>query len=222
MKRTINIATMPSRVNQLKRTIESLEPQFDEIRVYLNEFTEVPDFLKKHTTAIGDNLTDNGKFYFLQFAKDEYYFSADDDIIYPKTYANDMVEKIKEHKTIVSHHGRILLQKDVSYYSGHQFFHCVNDQEEERLIDVPGTGVSAFDTRYFCPDQIYKSPNKCMSDVIFGLEAKKKGKRITVLPHSNGYIIGQLVDESIYSKHRHNELVQISLANEIYDLKKYF
>ena len=61
-----------------------------------------------------------------------------------------------------------------------------------------------------------------MSDIVFGLEAKKKGKRIMVLPHSVGYIKPLLVEDSIYSKHRHNELIQIELANQIFDLKKYF
>lgn len=223
MKITANIATMPSRLNELKQTLDSLEGQFDEIRIYLNEFTNIPKWLKNdYTIATGDNLTDNGKFYFLQFTQDEYYFTLDDDIIYPPTYARDMVAKIKEHKTIVTQHGRILIQKDVSYYAGHEFFHCANDQYEEKLIDVPGTGVTAFDTRYFKPTEIFNSVNKCMSDIVFGLEAKKSGKKIMILPHKVGYIRPLLVEDSIYKKHRNNELVQINLANQIFDLKKYF
>lgn len=222
MKRTVNIATMPSRLNQLKQTIESLEAQFDEVRIYLNGFDKIPTWLKAYTIASGDDLTDNGKFYFLQFAQDEYYFTCDDDIIYPPTYADDMVQKIDELGTIVTHHGRILQAEDVSYYRGHEFFHCANDQTEQKIIDVPGTGVTAFDTRYFKPTELYKSPFKCMSDIVFGLEAKKKGKKVTVLPHACGYIRPLPVEDSIYAKHRNNELVQINLANQIYDLKKYF
>lgn len=222
MKTTCNIATMPSRVNELRLTLESLEGQFDEIRIYLNGFTKIPNWLKDYTIANGEDLTDNGKFYFLQFAHDEYYFSCDDDIIYPKNYAKDMIKKIEEHQTIVTHHGRTLIEKDVSYYGGHEFYHCANDQEEEKLIDVGGTGVTAFDTRYFKPTDICNSPYKCMSDIVFGLEAKMQGKRITLLPHANGYIRPLLVEDSIYSKFRRNEDVQINLANEIFDLKKYF
>jgi hypothetical protein len=222
MKKTANIATMPSRVNELKKTLESIRGQFDEVRIYLNEFDKVPTFLNEYTTATGDNLTDNGKFYFLQEAGDEYYFSMDDDIIYPSTYAKDMVAEIEKHKTIVTHHGRLLGEKDVSYYRGHTFHHCANEQPERRRIDVPGTGVTAFDTRYFKPITIFASPDKCMSDIVFGLEAMKKGKRVTVLPHACGYIRPIPVTESIYNKHRKNELRQIQLANEIVEMKKYF
>lgn len=213
---------MPSRVNVLRETIKSLEPQFDEIRIYLNNFDSIPKWLKNYTIATGDDLTDNGKFYFLQFAKDEYYHTCDDDIIYPANYAENCIEGIKKHGTIVTHHGRILIDKDVSYYGGHEFFHCANDQHEERLIDISGTGVTAFDTNYFCPKDIYKSDFKCMSDIVFGYEAKRKGKKITVLPHKVGWIRPQHVEDTIYKKHRHNESLQIHLANKTFDLKKYF
>ena len=86
MKKTCNIATMPSRIDQLRLTLDSLRPQFDEIRIYLNEFTYVPSFVKEFTYFQGgENLTDNGKFYGLKDLKeDEYYFTLDDDIIYPR------------------------------------------------------------------------------------------------------------------------------------------
>jgi hypothetical protein len=219
MKLTANIATMPSRINTLRQMLQSIENQFDEIRIYCNEFESIPEWLNKYTIGTGDNLTDNGKFYFLQFAKDEYYFTMDDDIIYPTTYAEDMVKAIEKHKTIVTHHGRIIEAKDVSYYGGHKFFHCVNNQTEERLIDVSGTGVTAFSTKYFKPKNLYKSKDKCMSDIIFGLEAIKQNKKITVLPHECGYIKALPVPTSIYSKHRHKEGRQIELANEIFSKK---
>jgi len=223
MKRTINIATMPERVNHLRLTLESLEGQFDEIRIYLNGFKTVPTWLQKYTIAQGDDLTDNGKFYFLQFVEEpEYYFSADDDIIYPPTYADDMVKEIEDYGIIVTHHGRVLTNQYVSYYRGHAFFHCANEVHSHCFLDVAGTGVTAFSTEYFNPKEIYKSPDKCMSDIIFSMAAKKLGKKITVVPHVCGYIKPQPVEESIYTKHHRNEDRQIELANEIIELKKYF
>jgi len=222
MKKTANIATMPSRLDQLSETIKSLEPQFDEIRIYLNEFKEIPKWLKNYTIATGDNLTDNGKFYFLQFTQKELYFSCDDDIIYPPTYSRDMAQAIEDYGTIVTQHGRTLINKNVSYYGGHEFYHCANEVIEAAYLDVPGTGVTAFNTEYFKPVNLYKSPDKCMSDIIFGLEAKAAGKKCIVLPHACGYIKPLQVNDSIYKKHRHNEARQIEIANKIIDLKKYF
>jgi hypothetical protein len=224
MRTTINIATMPSRIDQLGATLESLKGQADEIRLYLNGFDYVPTFIKENTTYFkGEDLTDNGKFFGLSFIEeDEYYFTLDDDIIYPPTFVRDMIQGIETYGTIVTMHGRILVDKDVSYYRGHEFFHCANTVEDAYYIDVSGTGVTAFDTRYFKPTEIYSSSDKCMSDIVFGLEAKRQGKKIVILPHEVGYIRPQVVEDSIYSRHSKNEARQIELANEIFDLKKYF
>jgi len=219
-KITANIATRPKRYNELRKTLRSIDGQFDEIRIYLNESDTVPEWLQKYTVVTGENLTDNGKFYFCQFAKNEIYCTLDDDIIYPSNYAISMRAAINSFGSIVSHHGRILVALDVSYYGGHRFFHCANNQTELTQIDVCGTGVTAFDTNYFNPKDIYKSEHKCMSDLVFSHEAAKNKKIITVLPHEVGWIKPLLVNESIYSKFRHNELDQICIANEIFLLKK--
>ncbi len=60
-KVTANIATQPHRFERLLSMLNSIDGQFDEIRLYLNNFSYVPDELKKYTTYIGDDLTDNGK-----------------------------------------------------------------------------------------------------------------------------------------------------------------
>lgn len=212
---------MPSRLHVLKQMLQSVESQFDVVRIYLNGFVEIPEWLMKYDLAVGDDLTDNGKFYFLSKLKeDEYYFSCDDDIIYPPTYANDMVKEIEKHQSIVTHHGRIVNDLNVSYYRGHQFFHCANNQHERRIIDITGTGVTAFSTKYFKPTKIFNSENKRMSDIIFSLEAKKQNKIITVLPHAVGYIKPLQVNDSIYSSESKKENKQIELTNEIIILKK--
>ena len=220
MKRTANIATMPCRINHLKKMLASIKNQFDEIRIFANSYETIPKWMDKYHVAYGVDLTDNGKFYFLSKIKEpEYYFTLDDDIIYPQNYADDMVAKIEQHKTVVTHHGRIIMAKDVSYYGGNKFFHCANNQFEERLIDVPGTGVTAFDTSYFNPKTLWKSEYQCMSDVVFGLAAINKNKKITVLPHDVGYFKCLEVPTSIYNTHRHNERRQIELANKIFSKK---
>lgn len=220
MKITANIATRPQRYNELKKMLNSIKGQFDEVRIYLNETNEVPEWLHDYTVITGENLTDNGKFYFLQFVGEEMYCTLDDDIIYPNNYAISLRAAINSYNPIVTHHGRILVSKDVSYYGGHRFFHCANNQTEMCEIDVPGTGVTAFDTSYFKPKSIYNSEYKCMSDILFGLEAAKQNKKIIVLPHPVGWIKPLPVETSIYNTHRHNESVQISLANKILDIKQ--
>ena len=205
MKIVVGLATFKGREEFLKKTIESLQGQVDEINIYDNE--------------INPDLTDNGKFYFLQNYKEPiYYLSCEDDIIYPPTYAKDMVKAINECKSIVTHHGRILKGQSNSYYKGgHTAFRCTHFVNKRRIIDVAGTGVTGFRTDYFNPTQLYKSEHKKMSDLIFSLEARKQKKLITVLPHRTGYIIAQPVprEQTIFGNHVNDDSVQASIANEI-------
>jgi hypothetical protein len=207
MKRVVGIATFKGREKFLEKTIKSLINQVDEINIYDNE--------------VNPDLTDNGKFYFLQnYKKPIYYFSCDDDIIYPPTYIKDMVNAINDCKSIVTHHGRKLQKKGVSYYKGHVAYRCTHRVNRKKIIDVGGTGVTGFRTDYFNPIHIYKSEHKKMSDLVFALEARKQKKLITLLPHYAGYIVAQPVprEQTIFGNHVNDDSEQSMLADEIQSL----
>ena len=224
MKATANIATMPSRVHHLERMIKSIYPQFDTIRVVLNNFNEVPSCLQlpKIKPILGHpDYTDNSKFLPLTMLKaNEYYFTLDDDIIYPENYVTETIDSIEAYKCIISYHGRILKGLDKNYYRGHHFFHCAEQKDKAYKLDVCGTGVTAFRTDYFKPDTIYKSNYKRMSDIVFSLEAAKQGKTIALMPTPRGWIAPMHVSESIYATEvNSSQINQIALANEIYKIK---
>lgn len=169
------------------------------------------------------DLTDNGKFFGLSqlHGLPCYYFSCDDDIIYPPNYIPDMVAKINEHKCIVTHHGRILTRFGVPYYQGHKKFRCFSDVFADEVIDVPGTGVTAFDTSYFNPTDLWKCPDHKMSDLVFGHAAASLNKKIMVLKHSTGYIkpIPMDTKDSIYYSEQNNPRLT-EYADEILKLKQ--
>jgi hypothetical protein len=210
MKVVIAIATFKGRESYLKKTLESLQGQADEIRIYDNEKRFI-------------DLTDNGKFYFLhEYKEPVYYFTCDDDIIYPPTYVQDMIEAIERAGTIVTHHGRKLIGEGLSYYRGHKAYQCLRENHYEGSIDVSGTGVTAFRTDYFNPINIWASSDKRMSDLVFSLEASRKGKDITVLKHSGDYFRYQNVpaNQTIHGTESRRETRQIEIANEIWKRKK--
>jgi GT2 family glycosyltransferase len=211
LKVVVAVATFKGREEFLKCTIKSIANQCDVLRIYNNEERDV-------------DLTDNGKFYFLQeYTEPIYYFTIDDDIIYPPTYVRDMIQAIERHKTIVTHHGRILVDGQTRYYGArHKTFACLKENRIECLIDVAGTGVTAFRTDYFNPSHIWQSDNKRMSDCVFSLEAAKRNKKITVLRHNSRYFEYQKVplEETIFGQDFHNDSVQTSICNEILRIKK--
>jgi hypothetical protein len=209
MKIIVGMATTNERAKFAETAVESLVHQADEIIVY-NNSNEARDY------------TDNAKFYALTlFNEPIYYFSCDDDILYPSDYVSTMVEAIERTKTIVTHHGRELLGLDRNYYRGHKGFRCLDKNNTEQIIDVAGTGVTAFRTDYFNPIEIYKATDKRMSDLLFSLEAAKQGKQITILKHSKNWLKDLRVPQglSINFMERRNTR-QNQLANEIYNVNR--
>lgn len=206
----VGIATFKGREESLKKTIYSLNNQLikpTKIFIYDNENSE--------------NLTDNGKFYKLKDLGPCYYFSCDDDLFYSFHYIEQMIADIKRHNAIITHHGRILNGLDLNYYRGHKTFRCLDDNRFTGQIDVAGTGVTAFDTDYFNPSEIYKSQYKRMSDLVFSLEAKRQGKVIMLTPHKRGFVIQNDIDQSTscHATESINPINQNKIANEIYKLK---
>src|SRR5699024_5324565 len=79
------LATMPSRVKVLRDALHSIYWQVDEVHVFLNNFEEVPEFLKvPHVTIYRSqdyqDYKDVGKFFALEHVDDGILFTIDDDI----------------------------------------------------------------------------------------------------------------------------------------------
>lgn len=203
MRVIVGMATTPERLEFAEVAVQSLRPQVDDIRLFINS---------------EENYADNAKFYWLSdYAEPVFFFSCDDDIIYPSDYVERTLQAIDKHKCIVSYHGRILTGLNRNYYKDHLGFSCLKTVRADVEVDVAGTGVTAFRTDYFNPTDIYKSPYKRMSDLIFSLEAAKQNKRIIVIKHREGYFTDLCVpkDLTIYSSEFNNpQLTEV--ANKIY------
>jgi hypothetical protein len=214
-KITANIATHPPRFESLLVTLDSIEGQFDEIRIYLNGYKSVPEELKKYTTHIGYNITDNGKF-FWSGNKNEYYFTLDDDIVYPDDYVKRTIPLIKDR--IVTYHGRRLINSNINYYDNHKLWAYYHKVESEKILDVAGTGVMAFNTNIFSPN-LWKSSNHKITDLLISLEAHLFKIPIICLPKPSNWFDGTGFDfDSIYLEYKGREEKQIKFANMIREI----
>lgn len=210
MRVIIGIATTGDRQEFLEKTLESLENQDTKCEVWVYDNSKNPDY------------TDNAKFYFLNVIKEPwYYFTCDDDIIYPPDYVSKTIEAIEKHKCIVTYHGRILRGLNRSYYHGHTALHCKHNFPQTVDVDVCGTGVTAFRTDYFNPVGIHRAKDQCMSDLVFSLEATKQGKKIMHIGHPAKWIVPQELPQgmAIYDKHHREDKRQSEIADEIWMLK---
>lgn len=204
------MATTAEREKYAHLAIESLRDQVDEIHLY-NNGKEL------------ENLTDNGKFFGLTYYNEPvYYFSCDDDLIYPSNYIEQLIKEIEETQAIVTHHGRILRGENKSYYRGHYAFPCLAEQPNRCSIDVAGTGVTGWRTDIFDGSKLWASEDKLMSDLVFSLEAKKQGKKIMLMPHKNNWFKYLNIPEhlTIHSHFMNKErpVRQMEIANEIFKL----
>lgn len=201
------MATYDKRAGTRQKAIDSVKEQLDFLYVIDNSLDDV-------------DRADNAKFTMLDKIKQPcIMFLFDDDLIYPPDYVARTLAAIKKYGCIVTYHGRQLLGEGLHYYKGHRAFRCLDHVQNDEMVDVPGTGVMAFDTRYFHPKGLADSPDLRMADLVFGLEAAKQNKQIGIISHPAKWITHIPNDETIYATETGNGIRrQNEIADEIYIL----
>ena len=187
---TFNFATYPARKEYLERTIKKLLSikLVDKIRVYLNEYTEVPQFLinERIEYVIGlENIKDTGKFYWMEQAEDEYYFTADDDLEYTEEYILKHIELCNEYngESIISLHGKVLNEHPKGFTDIKEGFHFAEYLGENKQINLPGTGVMLTDTsKIKIPLDFFKYHG--MTDIYVGLFCQQNKIKCFCRKHS--------------------------------------
>lgn len=151
MKKIVAIATMPDRIEGLLDVIHSLSPQVDKMYIWLNGHKEVPkvpyDNVIFHRSDTNDG--DIVKMKILEMIdKDEefYYFTCDDDIVYPPDYIEHNI-KHYEPGSIQSSHANKYASFPISDYtksdvSGYYFGAFIPNKDRVHLV---GTGVAMMD-----------------------------------------------------------------------------
>lgn len=208
---TANIATLPDRERQLVKTVESLYNQVDKINIYLNDYQKIPDWCydTKIRTRMTKNVGDVGKFMFNEVG---YYFSCDDDIIYPTNYVKTLKVKIKDN--IVTIHGKNFKTPIKSYYhDAMDKIRCDNELTQDTRVQIPGTGVMAYhtDTIKFTQED-FKRPN--MADIWVGIKANQLNIPIICIAHPSNWVRLQETKGSIWLDHHEKDEIQTQLIND--------
>jgi len=223
MKVTANIATYPPRMEQLKKMLPTIIEQFDEVRICLNQYNAAPTFLQHPKIKVvipPINLTDNGKFMFLEICdKDELYCTLDDDILYPDNYR---VTLERNHyiypDKVLTFHGRVLKGIYENYYKApHKVYRVFGNVQYDFKVDVGGTGVMAFKP-FPEAEQITRNPNKRMTDILMGIKCAKIKKDIICLSHKMGWFKPIKSDVSIMDSSVNADYFHSLLCKKIYEL----
>lgn len=167
------MATIPSRKNMVWRAIASLLPQIDHLHLTLNGYDKIPDPMLRSDkiTVILDSknsMADNAKLLGLE-GQSCYYFTVDDDIIYPHDYVAKMIEHIEKYKrqAVVGVHGIIYSNPMRQYLKDRIVFTNRKALNNDKRVHALGTGTVGFHTEgvAYTVDDIPRQV--CMLDVHF-------------------------------------------------------
>jgi len=211
-KITIGIASINK--NLLKKTVDSLINQCDEMIIGLNNYNEIPKYLnnKKIKAYLLDNKYGDAAKYLEVDKVGGWYLSCDDDLIYPNNYANYMIKKAKQYKTLVTAHGRIMNAGKIdSYYKGHtKMFNCLRENTTDTEIDIAGSGVACFHTSMAnIKLKEFKYPN--MADIYLSAYFNK----IICVKHTTNWLVYQTHENNIFKKYYNNDKIQTQEYNKL-------
>lgn len=218
MKKVIyNVASF-NREQTLIKAVESIFDQADIINIALNNYSHIP--VELYDKKIRIFRTDNSKgdaFKFLELKNSNgYFFTIDDDIIYPKDYTEYMINKVEEYdrKKIITLHGRTYKEFPIdSYYNtpGVHYHHLKNVDNDVK-VQVGGTGVMCFDTDLFKVDiNYFEHPN--MVDIWIGKYAKENNIDIICAKHKRTFLKHLDIKDTIYLSALKNDKIQTELIN---------
>lgn len=184
------MATMPDRLFYLEQVVEAVRPQVDVLRVYLNNFVEVPPFLKSEEAcmsqdALGD-LGDAGKFYWVNGGAGDYthYVTLDDDIGYPQDYVATLKSEcdIRGGQSIVGVHGSEFTNPIEDFVTSrknrYRFYESLDKAQSVHML---GTA-----TTMWCRNAIQLGPDdfplKNMGDLQLAIAAQKQQVPLVAIP----------------------------------------
>lgn len=184
------LAAIPSRESALERVVKSLIPQVDRVGVYLNNWEHIPEFLNHPKVVVArsqdhGDLGDAGKFFWVDNHKG-YYFSCDDDLVYPSDYVERIIKKIEDYdyKAVIGWHGSVISDSFKDYYDpiDRRVFSYSVGRPFDIDVHILGTGVLGFHTstlKVHLKD--FERPN--MADIFFARLGQQQKIRFVVMEH---------------------------------------
>jgi len=221
MRAVAGMATIRSRESSFKMAVESLHEQVDSLKVYFNDYEEIPEWVRGfsrlegvlYKDACGD-IGDSGKFHFMPPLSNTqtHYFTVDDDIIYPKDYVQNTLawEEKLGVRALFTYHGRVFYDTGLpikGYFNGQlqkqKLFHFHADVHSPHGVHFGGTGVMCFNLRHITvPFDIFNK-EKNAADIFVGVFCQYNRIPIVVLPHAKNWLIPsplEYVNNSIYGR----------------------
>jgi hypothetical protein len=217
MRRIAHVATYPARIEGLPGMLESVAGQMDEVMVVLNEYSSaeldrLPTFSNVVFHVPDVDLKDTGKFLWDRGPGD-YVFLVDDDIHYPRDYADRLIafyERLPSERFVVGLHG--VVYSDMFEGAPHSRFVAKFDKALARpmLVNQLGTGCSMARGDLLPPFEAMRTSQRFV-DVRFARLCHEAGIGMVCVPRADGWLEDTEPEESIfdsYTRVHHKEQLE--------------
>ncbi len=215
-----SLATIPSRESMLHKVVDCLLPQVDQLKVYLNRHTKIPEFLKHQSIQLAwsanhGDLGDSGKFFWCE--DDEgYLLACDDDLIYPEDYVPKLVAAVERYRrqAVAGFHGVLLKPRVRSYYRDRTVYHFSQHLKKDKSVHIVGTGCAAWHSSGLELNIAqFKIPN--MTDIWLGKTCQERQVPVLTLSRKEGWLRAQTVSDSIYDRYVRDDSIQTGVVTEL-------
>ena len=145
--------------------------------------------------------------YYNDYNDNDYYFTIDDDILYPENYSSRLIEAHNKNKnSVICVHGSSLLNKQNPDYRKRNVIHFSSPLSKITKVEFPGVGTSCFkkgELRIKYDD--FKVKN--MSDPFIGVFSKNQGISIYCVDRPKNWL-KQLGEHGvrIFGNNQYNEI----------------
>ena len=193
------MATMPDRLPYLEDVVETIRPQVDALRVYLNGFDERPKFLGSDEAILSDDahgdLGAEGKLYWMdgKDGLDDYthYLTIDDDLGYPKNYVVALAREFdaREGRAIVGAHASTFLHPMEDFVeSRDERFRFYEPLSRARQVHLLGTATTMWSRATIELDLAQDFPMRNASDLQLAVAAQKQQVPMVAIPRTEQWI----------------------------------
>jgi glycosyltransferase involved in cell wall biosynthesis len=219
-ERAAGIASIPCREDGLRHVIQSLSGQVDEFHIYLNNYGGIPPWLASlprttiYTSEMFGNIGDAGKFFGYDRTKADWYFTCDDDIIYPSDYTDQLIAAYQRHDCPVGVHGSLLRFENLDYYdqASRHVLHFKWKNVVEQRVHILGTGTMLFNRKQIHLLPQFSYPN--MADIWIAKFMASNGVPLYAVARPDGWLKEVKVpEESIYSDNLYGKSDQRLIVN---------
>ena len=205
-----SMASVPTRRLMLQDCVASLLLQCDTVRVFLNDYPDVPAFLDHPRVEVRrsqdwDDKGDAGKFGWIEVPDAPgYRVIVDDDLVFPPDFVERLSNRVNAsgNRAIYALHGVLLKQPVTSYYDpdSRSVFHFQNALRQDRTCHVLGTNALCYYSeavKMTWADFMFRN----MADIFFARYAQQHGLPMVAIARPPNWVRQNAQDggfETIY------------------------